>query len=129
MTNRIFNKIIIPSVIFAVLSAFFTWQFTQHFEMIYLYFTLLIGFIGWRIGQAGIAFKQRKTIRILLYALILVFAVDVTNTGIYLFEGHGLFFENGTLAAAGVAFIGSSLLLLFSFLKLRSQLKIARNRR
>lgn len=133
--NKIIWYILIPSAIFAGIlvvlgfaleSQHFYWL--QNFEMIYLFMSLLIGFISFRIWRLGVQFRQMRELKILLGLLFLIFAADLINTSIYLLEGHSLFWENNHISPAGAAFTGSMLFVLLAFIGLRNQIRLARQK-
>ena len=131
--NKIIWHIFIPTIIFAgilfilgfiIETQHFYW--IQNFEMVYLFSTLIIGFISFRVWRLGVKFRSIRELKALLGLLTIIFATDVTNTAIYLFEGHGLFWENNLISPAGAVFVSSTLLLFLAFMGLRQQIKLAR---
>ncbi|AYG00816.1 hypothetical protein [Lactococcus allomyrinae] len=131
--NKILWLIFIPTLIFGgiltIVGFIFEAQhfyWIQNFEMVYLFSTLLLAFASFRIWQTRTTFKQVKELKVLFYLLAIIFAADVTNTSIYLFEGHGVFLENSQLAPAGAALLASMLLLLLAVVSLQRQIKLSK---
>lgn len=131
--NKIIWYIFIPTLIFAglLLTAGFLVEthvffWFQNFEMLYLYSTLILTFIGFRLWRMGVQFRSIKELRVLFGLLFVVFATDVSNTTLYLLSGQGLLWENRQISPAGAAFMGSLILLTFAFIGLRTQIRLAR---
>lgn len=131
--NKIIWQIIIPTVIFGGLltilgivleSHHFYWH--QNFEMTYLFTTLILTFATFRIWRVRKSFAQMREMSGLLRFLAIIFAADVTNTSMYIWEGHGSLWANNQLSPAGAALIASLLLVILTVVSIQRKVRFSK---